>query len=189
MPRGIAKKEGAEKRVGDRTSSGRGRSKTVERKVSENSGSSHDNSVNKRMGTKMERVKRSQRPVKFDEFVTEPMKKKKKGGDVREIEVEKEVTSATFYEDGDEVLLEVKGQSTEFGEQFNDKGDEIDDQNRNENRNMMGGNPVTEADTFESDVEIMPIDKEKAEKQEQQEMQKFVDFMRKQGLVIVDLKQ
>ena len=94
-------------------------------------------------------------------------------------------TVAKFVEDGDEVLLEVEGQATDFNNEFDSEYEvEVDEGVASVN------NKASMLDLHNSqvmdEVRIKPIDKEATRKSDEAEMQKFIDFMRKQGLIIID---
>ena len=96
-----------------------------------------------------------------------------------------EKTVAKFVEDGDEVLLEVEGQATDFGNEFDSEYKaEVEEDTFSVNNNASMLEPRNSQGMDE--VRTKPIGKEAARKSEEVEMQKFIDFMRKQGLVIVD---
>ena len=103
-------------------------------------------------------------------------------------------TVAVFHEDGDKVLLEVNVQETEF---ILEPEVNVNPVVANSNDNVVQCDSENEEETNdhelgmedEGEVQIAPIDKEETKRQEEAEMQKFVDFMRKQGLVVVDLAQ
>ena len=119
------------------------------------------------------------------------------------------VTTATFEEDGDTVELEVRGQSTDFasetkemeqgeitdsedeedevyqGESSNNNATKINDRQVVEQPEQYGNTTMDQSDA-EEEVTIRKRTEEEIKAQEELEMQKFVNFMKKQGLVLVD---
>ena len=148
----------------------------------------HGDDVNKPTSEQVLRGKWAQ-PSRFDEESVQNIaveSKRKKG--VRQIEqVDPEITLTRFVEDGDEVVIEVCGQATEFQDEpaMQPQADNMANENRNAQRDHD-----EDGELFE-DVEAKTKMLNKAaeiQEQEEAEMQKFMDFMKKKGLVMVDLE-
>ena len=146
----------------------------------------------------LKRAKHGQNSRLADVYDTSSTANKKRKTNAQETEAEQdkqsnrvtepEVTSFRFVEDEDEVLLEVKGQTTDFADEGKLASDEEDDDNEvnfNENRQVA----VTQNEQMQYRTDGFAFSqrsKEEENKQEEAEMQKFVDFMWKQGLMLVD---
>ena len=94
-----------------------------------------------------------------------------------------EKTSAKFFEEGDEVLLEVEGQSTEFSE--HDVLSENNNATPSQGRSVSKGKEVS-MDEMGDEVRELPINGEQQRIAEEADMMKLMEFMRKQGLVFMD---
>ena len=129
---------------------------------------------------------------------------------------QREKVTVNFTEDGDEILFEVEGQLTDFqSETEQTKMDDTNSENEeddmdseivfntgNENTNALNltnqkkGHSVQccvmERSTAQGHIEegeevnILPRDEDKYQKKEEEGMQRFVDYMERQGLVIMD---
>ena len=145
-------------------------------------------------------------PKKGNPNVTVPgSKTKRRKKDLKEAGVESNLTRATVMEDGNILELEVDGQLTEFNSDVErDTESESDEEvevllNENANasrlarkesepRNEYNGRKSSESIHERACSAILPIDPELQQQQDEAEMLKFVNFIRKKGLVIVDAK-
>ena len=129
--------------------------------------------------------------------------RKTNAAQVEETSDGREVVTATFEEEGDMVDLEAQGQATEFiseteeGErsESDDEQFEYEQTNNNSTCKREGSvarrgalpqrSPAQNELEFEDETQILCWTDEEMKAQEEAEMQKFVDFMKKQGLVMV----
>ena len=203
----------------ERKSRSKDKSKIVDNGVPDNE--HQQNTPKKSVG------KRSAKKLNFDEYQLR-QKKKKAEREIEEtqepvrqpeVEIRGNQTSAKFIEDGDEVLFEIEGQSTEFASEnemdedleHENQGDHVEIPNRREEQALHceGGDDVIsinnnatvasargvnqsrlmeinrwdilEASTSSGAGKSMQVSND-----EEQGMQRFGDYIRKQGLVIVD---
>ena len=79
----------------------------------------------------------------------------------------------------------MEGQATDFNNEFDSEYEvEVDEGVASVNNNASILDPRNSQ--LMDEVRIKPIDKEATRKSNEVEMQKFIDFMRKQGLIIID---
>ena len=112
-----------------------------------------------------------------------------------------EVVTATVQEDGDILEYEVAGQSTEFCSEEENEGkitsdsedEEVTLQKTTSSKNSSRPKKAIAATQEEKEeelpeelVHIIRKTPEEIRQEEEEEMQKFVDFMRKKGLMIVE---
>ena len=120
--------------------------------------------------------------------------KRKRKNEVEANQTDKGV-SAKFYEEGDTVEFEVEGQATDF----NSEEDDLESDSDNECEGSMTGSNINTNRSFDEmeegecsmervddEVTILKRNPKDMQEAEEKEMMKFVNFMKKQGLVIVD---
>ena len=101
--------------------------------------------------------------------------------------------TVVFQEDGDEVEFEVEGQLTDFASEaeteINSESDE--EMGPQETGATVNNNAIQAQDSDEEDSEIVLKLKDlgTSHDEEEQGMQRFVDYIRKQGLMIVQMSQ
>ena len=122
--------------------------------------------------------------------------------------VEDGKTYAKVVENRDEAVIKVEGQATEFGNETSqeesgtdsetdEEGELVENRNFNHRKNTsktFDGEPVQPGmsritailDEFEEEVRILPRDEDKVRKEEEKDMQRFIYYMHKQGLIIVE---
>ena len=113
-----------------------------------------------------------------------------------------------MVENRDEVIIKVEGQNTEFrnktsqeesgtDSETEDECELVESRNFNHRKNTsktFDGEPVqpgmsritASLDEFEEEVRILPRDEDKVRKEEEEDLQRFIDYMHKQGLIIVE---
>ena len=128
--------------------------------------------------------------------------KKRASSAKHEVEVTKrkktnntEVITAQSEEEGDEVTYEIEGQSTEFMDEEQDAEDyktesdseeEMEEKiDESETEFQSQNNNASRAESEFSEVIIKCQSEAEIQQAEEQEMQKFVEYMKKQGLVLV----
>ena len=113
-----------------------------------------------------------------------------------------------MVENRDDVVIKVEGQATEFGNETSqeesgtdsetdEEGELVENRNFNHGKNTsktFDGEPVqpgmsritASLDEFEEEVRILPRDEDKVRKEEEEDMQRFIYYMHKQSLIIVE---
>ena len=159
----------------------------------------------------VERKETGKRPAKkklnFHEYQTKHRKKESnEAGKTRARKLEADVNKMVvkYIEDRDEVFFKVEGQGTEFAsETEEEQTEDVEEMNASSasesegecnsmesvNNNANKINEVVTQDESDDKVQIKPKGKDQFLEEEEQGMQRFVDYIKKQGLVIVESSQ